>query len=93
MRFHDERKRCADDTGRLFVTVTVTVKVTVTVMVTGYSFKQRILKENEQPIPTLFHLASQRRPNRGHWYQRPGAPLLSLVGRERNRAELISVLI
>ncbi len=34
--------------------------ITVTVTVTGYLFRQRILKENEQPIPTLFHPVSQR---------------------------------
>jgi hypothetical protein len=35
-----------------FHPVTVTVTVTrVTVTVTGYLFKQRLLKENEQPIP------------------------------------------
>jgi hypothetical protein len=32
-------------------TVTVTATVTVTVTVTGYLFWQRILKENEQPMP------------------------------------------
>ena len=28
-----------------------------------------ITKKNEPPISTLFHPASQRRPNTGHWYQ------------------------
>jgi hypothetical protein len=35
------------------VTVTVTLTVTVTVTVTEYLFYERILKEHEQPIPTL----------------------------------------
>ncbi len=39
--------------------------VTVTVTVTVYLFQQRILKEHDQPIPTLFHPASQRRPDTG----------------------------
>ncbi len=44
------------------VTVRVTVAVTETVTVTGYSFWQRILKENEQlwrqPFPTLVTVTS-----------------------------------
>jgi hypothetical protein len=48
----------------------------VTVTVKNYLFQQHIIKENEQPILSPFLPDSQRRPNRGRWYQRPGAPLM-----------------
>jgi hypothetical protein len=69
--------QCMHSADIWFCQVDHTVTVTVTVTVTGYLFSPCILKENEQPIPTLFRPASQRRPHRGHWHQRPGASLLA----------------
>ena len=50
------------------MTVTVTIILpTVTMTVTEYLFQQHIIQENGQSIQTLFHPASQRRPNKGTW--------------------------
>ncbi len=40
---------------------------TVMVTVMDYLFQQHVTRENQQPIPTLFHPASQRRPSRLGW--------------------------